>query len=241
MKRFWITLVLLAAPLVFLGRNHQMATIELRMLDRSAVLVEVDGFVVNRFPNDFVRVRSLQPGQRHIRVLLPQQTWGGTRTQILYDGFVRLAPGEQLFATMDRRGRFQVDRQRNRHPHGGPPGQGFGRPHQGQYYGQTGWGHQWDQGVMPNRILNDVERQMRRTGFEQTKEQIARTAVRGNRITSRQLRQLLYEFNFESTRLSFAKWAYPYVVDPERIHLIFDAFTFESSISNFDRFLYRGR
>lgn len=238
MNRFWITLVFLAGPLVFFGSNHQMAAVELRMLDRSAVFIEVDGFVVNRFPSDFVRVRDLRPGQRHIRVLLPRQAWSGTHTQILYDGFLRLAPGEQLFATMDRRGRFQADRQRNRHPYAGPPGQSLGRPHHGQYFGNPGRGNSWNQGVMPNRILNGVERQMRRSPIEQTKEQIARTAVRGNRITARQLRNLLYAFNFESTRVSFARWALPYVVNPERIHIIYDAFTLESSIRNFDRHVF---
>lgn len=242
MRMRWLILGMLVAPLVFFGRNDQMATLELRMLDRSPVLVEVDGFVVNRMPNDVVRVRQIQPGQRQVRVLLPQQTWGGTRTQLLYDGYVHLAPGETLFARIDNRGRLQLDRHRHQPRH--PQGQwGYGPPHAGlpPPGWQLGGGQGWHQGVLPNRVLNDAARQMRRSAFEQTKEQIARTAVRGNRITARQLRNLLYAFNFESTRLSFAQWAYPYVVNPERIHLIYDAFEFESSISSFDRYLFQGR
>jgi hypothetical protein len=48
-------------------------------------------------------------------------------------------------------------------------------------------------------------------------------------------------FNFESSRLEFAKFAYGYTYDLGNYFIVNDAFNFESSISELDRYIQTGR
>jgi hypothetical protein len=54
-----------------------------------------------------------------------------------------------------------------------------------------------------------------------------------------QVRELMEAFTFESTRVEFAKFAYPMVTDKERFYIVYDAFTFSSSIDELDDFIAR--
>jgi hypothetical protein len=73
--------------------------------------------------------------------------------------------------------------------------------------------------------------------FESTKEDIAETALISNYFTSEQVRAIMNAFTFESTKLDFAKHAYAKVIDPQMYFLVNDAFTFESSICDLNRFI----
>jgi hypothetical protein len=44
-------------------------------------------------------------------------------------------------------------------------------------------------------------------------------------------------FSFESTRLDFAKFAYAYTLDLRNYYKLNDAFTFESSIDDLDKYI----
>ena len=83
--------------------------------------------------------------------------------------------------------------------------------------------------------FEQLERIINRATFESTKESIAKQALYRNLLTSAQLREILEKFSFESTKLNFAKYAYGQVVDKQNIFLIYDAFTFDSSVRQLER------
>lgn len=232
MKRFMILLALIATPFFMWGGYAPNATLTLHMLDGTPVFVEVDGSTINRFPNHQVHVRHLHPGRRYIRVWEQAPSHGHGQPYLVYEGWLRFAPQEQVFAKIDRRGRLYVDRQ-NRFQANAPTVFGPQPTHYGTYNGYTANRHNWGQyqpAVMSNASLNAVARQMRRASFEDTKLAIAKGAIDGQRITARQLRNLLYLFSFERTKLTFATWAMPYVTNPNQMHLVYEAFSFDSSI-----------
>lgn len=246
MKTLLNILMLTVAPLLGWSTVYQMGVIEFSTHGRQAVWVEMDGQTINRYPRQQLRIDRIYPGRRHFRILAPGHRRG--HRQVIYDGFLQVQPGDRIVASMDGYGQIRIDRRQHRQYRRQPYHRQRHRGHrQGFYqgYGYSGYGYGYpphhnphrQRGILPNGLLNDVERQMRQTGFESTRLDIAKTAVRGNRISARQLRQLMEEFNFESTRLDFAQWAYPYVVDKENIVVIYDAFEFESSIHRFQRHL----
>ena len=52
-----------------------------------------------------------------------------------------------------------------------------------------------------------------------------------------QVKEIMLLFDFESTRLEFAKEAYSYTYDLDNYYILNDAFDFESSISELNEFI----
>ncbi len=67
---------------------------------------------------------------------------------------------------------------------------------------------------------------------------IAAKAIAKKRcLSSDQVARIAQIFNFESTRLEFVKYSYPYTFDPENFETIAEVFSFNSSIKEFQSFL----
>lgn len=73
--------------------------------------------------------------------------------------------------------------------------------------------------------------------FEDSKLTIAKQIIKTNCLLSAQVREIMYLFNFEDTRLDLAKFAYAYTLDLGNYYKLNDAFTFESSIDELNRFI----
>jgi hypothetical protein len=73
--------------------------------------------------------------------------------------------------------------------------------------------------------------------FESSRVELAHQVLRGRMFTSAQVASLLEVFTFESSRLEIAKAAYVRTVDPLNYYLVYSAFTFDSSISDLNRFI----
>ncbi|MBX7243443.1 MAG: DUF4476 domain-containing protein [Bacteroidia bacterium] len=73
--------------------------------------------------------------------------------------------------------------------------------------------------------------------FEETRLQIAQQALRGNCVTTAQVRDLMGLFTFEGTKLDFAKQCYDAVYDVQNYYMVNDAFTFSSSIDDLNSYI----
>ena len=89
--------------------------------------------------------------------------------------------------------------------------------------------------------LDRLTESMRSRDFESTRLTIAREAVRNGSILSEDLRRLLEQFDYETTRVEFAKFAYDYVCDKERFYYIYDIFKFDSSVRELEEYTNRRR
>jgi hypothetical protein len=92
-------------------------------------------------------------------------------------------------------------------------------------------------GVMDDYSFGMVMQQISRQSFESNRLQIAQQIVMSNPLSSAQVASIMQLFSFESTRLEFARFAYGYVVDPQRYFLVNNAFAFSSSVDDLNRFL----
>ncbi|HIE16024.1 MAG TPA: DUF4476 domain-containing protein, partial [Bacteroidales bacterium] len=73
--------------------------------------------------------------------------------------------------------------------------------------------------------------------FEDSKLAIAKQIVNSNCLTSGQVRDLLRLFDFEDTKLQFAKYCYGYTYDLGNYYKVNDAFEFESSIDELNKYI----
>ena len=93
--------------------------------------------------------------------------------------------------------------------------------------------------LMTGQEVDRLVQIMRSRDFESTKLSIARDAVRNGSILAEDLKRVLQQFDHESTRVEFAKYAYDYVCDKEHFYYIYDLFRFDSSVQELER--YTGR
>lgn len=85
----------------------------------------------------------------------------------------------------------------------------------------------------------DVDRladAMKSRSFESTKLTIAREALRNSSILAEDLKYILQQFDYESTRVEFAKFAYEYICDRERFYYVYDVFKFDSSVRELEEY-----
>lgn len=73
--------------------------------------------------------------------------------------------------------------------------------------------------------------------FEETKFSIAKQILNSNCLSSAQIKEIMEIFNFEETRLDFAKLAYHKAVDKNNFYKVNSAFTFESTIEELNEYL----
>lgn len=71
--------------------------------------------------------------------------------------------------------------------------------------------------------------------FESSRLTIAKQVVQNNCLTADQVKETMQLFDFEATKLDFAKFAYPHTYDQNNYYKVNDAFEFESSISDLNR------
>lgn len=77
--------------------------------------------------------------------------------------------------------------------------------------------------------------------FEDSKLTLAKQVAETNCLTCTQIKDILLLFNFESTRLEFAKWSFPKVYDPGNYFKLNDAFKFESSVEELEQYVRQRR
>ncbi|SHI43132.1 protein of unknown function [Hymenobacter daecheongensis DSM 21074] len=118
--------------------------------------------------------------------------------------------------------------------YGGPPAGGSG-PY-GDPYG----------GADRNRVLRpqDVDQlaeTLKRTSFDSNRLSIAKQALEQSYIQANDLKLLLASFDFETSRVELAKYAYPHVADRQNFYRLYDAFDFQSSVQEVQRAVGGGR
>jgi len=84
----------------------------------------------------------------------------------------------------------------------------------------------------------DVKRSISSKSFEDSKLTIAKEVTGANCLFASEVKEILMLFSFESTRLTFAKFAYKHTFDRGNYYKINDAFQFESSIDELRQFIH---
>ena len=73
--------------------------------------------------------------------------------------------------------------------------------------------------------------------FESSKLTVAKQIANSNCLLSSQVKQIMQVFDFEDSKLQFAKYAYSHTYDISNYYIINDAFEFESSVDELNNFI----
>jgi hypothetical protein len=100
------------------------------------------------------------------------------------------------------------------------------------YNGRTGCGN-----PLTNERFATVKQSISSKDFEDSKLTVAKQVAKSNCLFAEQVKEIMLLFDFESTRLEFAKEAYGHTYDIDNYYILNDAFDFESSISELNDFI----
>lgn len=110
--------------------------------------------------------------------------------------------------------------------------------HHGDHYDMPGYhgdvGCPWP---MTDLDFKDVKQTIASKSFEDSKLNIAKQVTSSNCLFSSEVKEIMDLFNFEDSRLEFAKFAYRYTFDVGNYYKVNEAFRFESSIDELSKFI----
>ena len=222
------------ASRLFLTTNAHKATVELSG--------------VNQYSHDgFFEITQLRPGVHPLRVFKRAGRHARGRAQHIhiFRGRIVIPQQSDVYARITPRGHLVIDRvvprgRKNTHH----------RQHQRGYdYSRNGRGQQRDnprgdvdynrnhQRNAPRANFSIVLRMVDEASFDREKMIIAKQFLRNNTVTSRQVLDLMTLFNFESSRLEIAKFAYDRTIDPHNYFIVNKGFQFRSSKVALNRYI----
>jgi hypothetical protein len=85
----------------------------------------------------------------------------------------------------------------------------------------------------------DAKQSISSKSFEDSKLTIAKQITSANCLFASEVKEIMMLFDFESTRLSYAKFAYKYTFDRGNYYKVNDAFDFESSINDLNQHIQK--
>jgi hypothetical protein len=94
---------------------------------------------------------------------------------------------------------------------------------------------------MSNEDFQNAKQSISSKSFEDSKLTIAKQIISSNCLFCSQVKEIMSIFNFEDSRLEFAKFAYDFVFDIGNYYMVNDAFNFSSSIDELDEFIRKKR
>jgi hypothetical protein len=153
----------------------------------------------------------------------------------LYDAWVTLNPYETFTVTVERGGYVRTHSIVNcPAPVVISPAPICNKPYQGYYDGYNPAPVYY--GMAPD-AFQSLKHAVINRSFDSTKRELLADALRHNQFTSEQLYQLLNLLDFESSKVEIAKLGYSSVIDKQNFYRVYDAFTFDSSISELQRYI----
>ncbi len=90
---------------------------------------------------------------------------------------------------------------------------------------------------MSQQEFTGAKQSIKSKSFEDSKLTLAKQILNSNCLLSSQVKEVMMIFDFENTRLDFAKMAWGKTFDPGNYYKLNDAFTFESSIDDLNKFI----
>jgi Domain of unknown function (DUF4476) len=90
---------------------------------------------------------------------------------------------------------------------------------------------------MVGNTFNLAIASLRKTDFEKSKLEQAKTIAKRNCLSTDQVKQVMAEFSFEASKLEFAKYAFKRCTDKDNYFLVNDAFDFSASKDELNKYI----
>jgi hypothetical protein len=219
--------------------SHAGSELHIRMFDNSWFTVTIDHqrFIepVTRFHLDHVA-----PGTRHITITKVSRRNGNggyapIRHLIVFSDYVDIPAASDVRAMIDRAYRFKINKVEPLYASAtNAPYPGCNMPPVVMGCSMIPMSFQ-----MEDHSFNGLLGTLRNMHFESSRMAVVKNAIASNHFSSRQVAELMGHMTFDSSRLELAKMAYSKTIDKENYWVVYDLFTFESSIVELNQYINR--
>ena len=92
---------------------------------------------------------------------------------------------------------------------------------------------------MSPQDFDEAYAMIQRESFDDTRLTIAKQVVASNKMTVNQIAQIARLFSYESNRLEFTKFAYPYCIEKNKYYLLYEVFDHDSSKQELNEYIQK--
>jgi hypothetical protein len=252
-----MSVAVMAAPAGNVLR-HKKSMLTVKSFNEGDIRVVLDG---RRFDPGFnsVMIQGLEPGYHTIKVFRERYNGGfhvfGHRYEMVYSTSLMVRPKTHVKISIDRFGRTSIEERKIR----GNGYNGRDRDDRDRGHGRMDRDNDWDddhsfdfdrdgkmgdydhnygyERGMDDHEFRQVLQAIDKEWLETNKLKSATQVVRTNSLTSAQVKQLVLMFSFESNKLELAKQAYANTVDKKNYYILNDAFSFDGSKNELNRYI----
>jgi hypothetical protein len=154
-----------------------------------------------------------------------------TSMQLLYNGNLYIKDGYDVDVTINRFGKAFVDER---------PMDRF-TDNEDRYDNYDDRNNNGYRQPMNERSFVQLKQNISRESFDDTKMNMAKTAISNNYVSSNQVKELLYLFSFEAAKLELAKYCYRFATDANNFYVVADALQYNSSKTELMRYIQQNK
>lgn len=243
---FTLLTSLFLSAAVFAADAKPKSSLTIQSIDNADVRVIIDG---RRFePNDnHLRIDGLGTGSHSVKIYQQKNTGVfsifGNRYQVVFNSFITIKPRTNVMISIDRFGRTIVSDVRTNGRNGrGNNGRDWDNDRDFDFDHGGGYGdydsHNAYESAMSDREFSRVLESIQKEWLETNKLKSATQIVTANRMTSAQVKEMMWLFSFENNKLELAKRAYNNTVDKRNYSVTVNgAFSFNSSKEELARYI----
>lgn len=213
----------------FAGALNHQSELTISGTDRTVVSVSLDNLPFGNYGTtaDF----SIEPGYHHLVVYErePMRIGHGFHPKkfiekVVYNGYIEIPAASLVSGITNDNDQLAISIQ---------------PLHADHFYNNTYYNNVYTPVsiCMNPAAFAELKNVMANRSFDSSKLQVAKEAVAANPVSSAQLAELMNMLTFESGKLELAEAGYANVIDRQNFFVVNDAFTFESSIDELQRFI----
>lgn len=228
-KIYLITAAIFVTLISFAYPPAANLTITSTGTNKVKVLIDGRKIDMDRIDRGQYVVNNLSRGYHDVTVYVQKNTWGAqapiNNYKLVYRNRIYLKPQYSFDITINRFGRVFTDEEPIRNDIYTDDDRDEEYVDQDQYYN-----NQYDYYTpMSTQSFDQLKKILKAESFDDTKQSIAKQALKNNYVTTAQVKELLSYFTFEDNKLAMAKFAYGNTIDKRNYFTLSDIFVFNSN------------
>ncbi len=227
--------------------------LKVRLATNERLNVEVDGRYFNK-KGTSVTVGDLPPGRHRFTIYTVQQDRRGRgREEAIYSGKIVTIPGYVSIITYDpdTRELLKQEQEISTFQQNMPPANGAGNysaPQVNNNNNDYGNDNKYIDrsrpvaspvaaGSLTDSKINDLKAKVADKKTDTEKWNTLKDGLKNETETTDQVAAMMDWFNFESTKVDFAKWAYPNCVDKQNFSTLDNKLSYKNYVDDLDKFI----